>query len=323
MTVSRVMNDDSKVRASTKAKVRASIERLGYSPNVAARNLVGGRQLRICLFYSNPSDAYLNQLLTGALAACTKAGASLIVEQLAPSTDIAQLAEHFGRDWDAAIIPPPLSDSAVLRKLITKHAFPAVFIAGALQSADHHIVRVDDFQASLELTRFLLAKGHQRIGFIKGHPDQSASAQRLKGYLAALSEAGLTQDEALIVQGYFSYRSGMEAADQLLTLEHLPSAIFAANDDMAAGVLASAARHGLTVPNDLSVAGFDDSLIATTVWPNLMTVRQPVAEMVALAITRLKSDLQNPDASTTKLSEIVAHTLIPRDSVQARDSHDF
>jgi LacI family transcriptional regulator len=137
------------------------------------------------------------------------------------------------------------------------------------------------------MTRHLGALGHVRIGFITGNPNQTASAERLDGYRAALADMRLPDDPALVTEGLFTYRSGLDAADRLLDLDDAPSAIFASNDDMAAATVAIAHRRGLDVPSDLTVCGFDDTALATTIWPELTTIRQPVVEMSRMAVELL------------------------------------
>jgi len=135
------------------------------------------------------------------------------------------------------------------------------------------------------MTAYLLELGHTRIAFIKGHPNQTASARRFEGYQAAMQEAGIPPDQNLIQQGYFTYRSGLEATEKLLARKKPATAIFASNDDMAAAAISVAHRRGLDVPRDLSVVGFDDTPTATTVWPELTTIRQPIAAMGTLPLS--------------------------------------
>jgi LacI family transcriptional regulator len=145
------------------------------------------------------------------------------------------------------------------------------------------------------MTTHLLEQGHRRIGYVSGSPDQSASLLRRRGYERALVSFGVDIDETLIVPGDYTYRSGMEAAERLLNLPTRPTAIFAANDDMAAAVVGVAHRLGLDVPGALSVCGFDDTAIATTVWPELTTIRQPVSAMAYRAITILADSVRRKD----------------------------
>jgi len=316
MTVSRVINGETNVREETRARVRASIERLNYAPNISARNLAGAKSLRICLLYGNPSSAYLGELLMGVLEAAREIGAHVVVERThADELNLDDLAAQMNRDWDAMIVPAPISDNPGIWRLVEEHRFPAIFLSSAIKPGLAAEINIDEYAAAHDLTAMLISQGHRRIAFIKGHPDHTAASGRFDGYKAALREAGISLDERLVRQGYFTYRSGLDAADQLLGLDEPPTAIFAANDDMAAGVLASAARHGLSVPRDLSVAGFDNSPIATTVWPNLTTVRQPVADMAALAVKlaarAVRGRLEDGQVDTIRFD----YEIIERDSV--------
>ena len=317
MTVSRVINGDHRVRSTTREKVTESIDRLKYTPNVAARNLAGVKSLRICVLYGNPSSAYLGELLMGALETASEVGANLIIERTDESVSASQIIEHFHRDWDALIVPPPISDVPGIRRLVASEEFPTVFISSATEPGRALEIRIDDYEAARQVTELLVEKGHRRIGFIKGHPNQTVSDMRYRGYCDALAEAGLKKDASLVTQGFFTYRSGLDAADELLEQSDRPTAIFASNDDMAAGVLASAARHGLSVPRDVSVVGFDDSPIATTVWPNLTTVRQPVAEMASQAVSMVVNALRTKSGKVEKDVVILDHHLIARDTVSS------
>jgi LacI family transcriptional regulator len=169
-------------------------------------------------------------------------------------------------------------------------------------------VSMDDTRAAREMTEYLLRLGHRRIGFIEGPPSQVAAPRRRAGHLAALNAAGITVDEALIVPGDFRFRSGLDGCDRLLDLPHPPTALFASNDDMAMGAVVAAQRRRLQVPADLSVAGFDDSPLASLVWPQLTTVRQPVAEMGMSAVDRLVSrEPRVPDAPAAASKPISAY----------------
>jgi LacI family transcriptional regulator len=147
------------------------------------------------------------------------------------------------------------------------------------------------------MTRHLGALGHVRIGLITGNPNQTASGERVEGYRAALDDMGIAFDAELVVEGLFTYRSGLDAADRLLELPVPPSAIFASNDDMAAATVAVAHRKGLDVPGDLTVCGFDDTALATTIWPELTTIRQPVTEMSRTAVDLLVRQIRAHNAT--------------------------
>jgi len=178
-------------------------------------------------------------------------------------------------------------------------------------------VRIDDFNAAREMTQHLIAQGHSRIAFIKGQPTQTASAQRLAGFEAAMEEAGHEVDPGLVIQGFFTYKSGLEAAEKLLARKKIPTAIFASNDDMAAAAISVAHRRGLDVPRDISVVGYDDTPIATTVWPELTTIRQPIAAMAEAAINLLLHKIRRPKDRhlTQAVDHLVPYVLVKRDSV--------
>jgi LacI family transcriptional regulator len=148
-------------------------------------------------------------------------------------------------------------------------------------------VRIDDFAAARDMTSMLLDQRHRRIGFITAPRSLGVFESRRGGYLAALHARGMEIDHDLILEGQMDFRSGFAAAAEMLNLANPPTAIFASNDDMAAGALVAARSLGIDVPNALSVAGFDDTPLATKLWPPLTTVRFPVIEMAELAIEML------------------------------------
>lgn len=318
MTVSRVINGGKNVRDSTRVAVLDAVQRLNYSPNTAARSLAAGEATHIGLLYANPSAAYLSQFLIGALEAARRAGCHLIVEacESESADEQAEATRAFAQtNVQGVILPPPLSDShAVLAELATA-GIPVVTVAMGFTREESLNVRINDFEAAAEMTRHLLDLGHRNIGFIKGHPNHIASHERERGYLSALEEHGLDPSAAQIEQGYFTFRSGLIATERLLQRSSAPSAIFASNDDMAAAAVSVAHRRGLSVPGDLSVTGFDDTLIATTIWPELTTVKQPIAAMAEAALELLLSRLRSGRGAREEFSEsVLTHELIVRES---------
>jgi LacI family transcriptional regulator len=318
MTVSRVINGKRNVKDSTRDAVLRAIGDLNYSPNTAARTLAAGEAIRIGLLYANPSAAYLSQFLLGALEGAHKTGAQLVLEscESESASNQAEGARRFLKSGlDAIILPPPLSDSLAVHSEVAAANIPIVTVAMGLSHKGSLNVRIDDFEAAKEMTSHLIGLGHRRIGFIRGHPNITASSERYRGFVAALAEHGLDPEEAPVEQGYFTYRSGLVAAERLIARNPRPTAIFASNDDMAAAAVNIAHRAGLDVPGDISVAGFDDTAPATTVWPELTTIRQPVAEMAEQAIELLMGGLRNgSDDHARETERVLAHELIVRDS---------
>ena len=322
MTVSRVVNGERYVREETRKTVLASVRVLNYSPNPAARSLAGAQGLRIALLYGNPSASYLGEFLLGALDESGRKSAQLILEKCDVESEKGERSavRNLVRSGvDGVILPPPLCEVASIRRALKENDVAAVAVAPGRPLDDCSCVRIDDYRAAYEMTAYLLAQGHRRIAFIKGHPNQTASGERLHGFSQAMTDAGLAIDKALVVQGYFTYVSGLDAGERLLTLKQRPSAIFASNDDMAAGAVSAAHKRGLDVPRDISIVGFDDTSILAAVWPPLTTIRQPVAQMAELAVNILAAEIRmrKRKGIAETVDRIVPHSLVQRESVAA------
>ncbi|MBS0420457.1 MAG: LacI family DNA-binding transcriptional regulator [Proteobacteria bacterium] len=317
MTVSRVVNGERNVRETTREVVLAAVKDLRYAPNPAARSLAGAQNVRIGLLYSNPSAAYLSEFLLGALDESSRKSAQLMLEKCeAAAGERAAVRRLIEGGVSGVILPPPVCESQVILSELKKACVPTVAVATGRFRPDASCVRIDDFKAAYEMTRHLLTLGHRRIGFIKGHPNQTASGERWLGFESALREADVPIETPTIEQGFFSYRSGLEAAEKLLSAEPRPTAIFASNDDMAAAAVSVAHRRGLEVPRNLSVVGFDDTATATTVWPELTTIRQPIAEMAEAALDLLirKIRKQRDGEILESVDRLVRHELVVRQS---------
>ena len=309
MTVSRVINGEKGVRPQTRSIVDAAIRELNFAPNPAARTLATAGVTRIGLLYSTiPSAAYLSEFLVGVLDQCSQVNAQLIVKKHKPGTDEESAVDGLiEARIDGVILPPPLGDAQTLIEKL-RQAGISIIATGSIRPAPTlPSIGIDDFGAAREMTLHLVHLGHRRIGFITGRPNHASTGLRLAGYRSALTELGIRIDDALIANGNFTYHSGLEAAELLLAMENPPTAIFASNDDMAAATVAVAHRHGLDVPADLSVCGFDDTPLATTIWPELTTIRQPVATMAEEAVTMLVDLIRQQREG---VSEEVPHRLL-------------
>lgn len=291
-TVSRVLNNEANVRPETRARVQEAVTALGYRPNLSARSLAGSRSFLIGLCFDNPNPAYVSEAQIGAIRRCRESGYHLLVEPLDNGSDRPQAeleAMVFNVRVDGVILTPPLSDHPALLAMLDASRAPYVRVSPDRDRDHGPSVFMDDHQAAFEMTRYLLGLGHRRIGFVRGHPNHGASHQRFDGFQAAMAAHGGLVQPDLMAQGFFTFASGVQAAETLLSHPDRPTAVFAASDDMALGVMSVAARMGLSVPSDLSVAGFDDNPAAKVVWPPLTTVRQPIAEMAAAAADLLIS----------------------------------
>ncbi len=285
-TVSRVLNKEKYVSEETKARVDKAVAALNFQPSVAARILAGKRSHQIALIYDNHSPHYIHQIQTGVWARCIEEGVRLLAQPSdAASPD---LVREIGglidqTQVDGVILSSPVTDAHAVLEELERRGVPYVRISPGTEHERSSSVSMDDVQAADDMTSHLIALGHRKIGFIIGHTNHAASDQRLFGYRRALDRAGLAFEPKYVRPGQFDFASGEAAADILLDLATPPTAIFASNDDMAAGVLTVAHRRGLSLPGDLSVAGFDDTALASQLWPPLSTVRQPTRELAYAA----------------------------------------
>ena len=317
MTVSRVVNGEGNVREQTREQVLEAIRKLNYSPNRAARSLAGGEQLRIALMFENPSASYLSEFLMGALEEASRNDIHLEVQRCEASEEaMALMRKLAGEGIHGFILPSPLCDDQKVIDLARELDAVSIAVGPGKAEGLHGAVMIDEFQAAYDMTRHIIDLGHERIGFIVGNPEQVASGRRLNGFRAAMEDSGLTPSEELIVQGRFTYRSGMAGAERLLSAQPQPTAIFASNDDMAAATVAVAHRKHLDVPNDITVCGFDDTAMASTIWPELTTVRQPIREMTAWAVNAIARIVRSrrTEGRPKTQQKILPYTLIRRES---------
>jgi LacI family transcriptional regulator len=246
-----VLNREPNVREKTREKVLEAARALDYQPNLSARSLAGSRSFLIGLFFDNPSPAYINDVQLGAVSRCRESGYHLTIEPVdATSPDLERTVRRIISTLrlDGVILTPPVCDDERVLRTLEAHGTPFVRIAPDGQPDRAPRVGMDDARAAFEMTLNLIDLGHRRIGFIKGHPDHGAAHLRLDGFLSAMAQRGLTPRPEDVLQGWFSSQSGFECAEIMLDRADRPTAIFASNDDMALGVIASANRRRIGVP---------------------------------------------------------------------------
>lgn len=285
-TVSRVLNGHPYVSTDMREKVEAAMRDLDFRPSVAARILSGAKSNQIALIYDNHSPYYMFQIQKGCWDVCHEKGIRLLAQPVdIDDPDVGEQVRGLISEThvDGIVLSSPVTDCEPVLRVLDTLDIPFARISPGINHALTSSVFMDDAQAADDMTTHLVNHGHRRIGFVKGHPNHMASEERLYGYRKALDRAGIAYEPALVRDGAFDFDSGVAAAQALLDLPHPPTAIFAANDDMAAGVLAVAHKRGIEVPLQLSVAGFDDTTLARTVWPPLTTIHQPMAELARTA----------------------------------------
>jgi len=313
-TVSRVLNKSPKVGDETRLAVEAIIKALGYSPSSRARALASGRSYLIAVVQDDPNAHVIGVLQRGIVEVCSRHGYELVVHPVRFSDpDIGLDIEKFVQRSrvDGLIVLPPTSEIAAIPARLTAMGVPSVGIASIAVDAYPGMLISEERAATAELARHLLDLGHRRIAMIEGPPHFRSAQERRTGFLSALEASGLPI-ELELRPGDYGFESGMAAAESLLALERRPTAIFACNDTMAAAVVKTAREAGVSMPDQLSVAGFDDSDLASMISPSLTTIRRPLRDMAKTATELLLAMITQQRSSLP--FEVVEASLVLRRS---------
>ena len=297
-------------------KVKEAAAALDYHPNIAAQSLIARRSFLIGLTYERPSPSYVVELQNGALSRLENGRYRLVV---LPFNHVASRPEELGKlllrtGLDGVLLAPPACDQPVLLDMLERQKLAYARITPHSDLDRGVVVAMDEVAAGKTVAAHVLALGHRRIGIILGDPSHAASKGRLEGYRQAFGEAACSIDEELVVTGDFTYEVGYRVALELLRRVRRPTAILAQNDDMAVAAIAAARDLGLAVPADVSVAGFDNSEVSRTAWPQLTTVHQPVREMAWDAADRLIASLDGEEEAAVPRRRDHVHELLVRAS---------
>ncbi|MTV38354.1 LacI family DNA-binding transcriptional regulator [Duganella radicis] len=288
ITASRAIRGDKYVKQETRQKVLAAAAQVEYTPNVLAQRIRGGSSRLIGVFVHGFGSSVLQDLITSINAAALELGYALLVFN-SPSFDApdrAPTSEVMRTLCDGLLIVMPNSQDALLSKL-ERGSTPCVLINFSARDIDLPVVVGANRAGARQAVEYLIGLGHRRVGFIGGTANTGQSPERRRGYEQALAAAGIDILARYIGQGDFTHPSGYREAKRMLAMAPPPTAIFAANDDMAFGVLDAAQEAGLVVPRDLSVIGYDDVVQASFVFPKLTTLRQPLADIATRAVAEL------------------------------------
>ena len=312
-TVSRVMNGDPTVKARNRTRILEAAEALAYTPNLSARSLAGARSFVIAAFLDaeltmdhwqrGRATDYVARLQLGAIRECRKAGYHFTLELI--DHDPAKLKREV-RDVlqamkpDGIILTPPSCDDPHMLELLDAAQVRYARLGSDTSLPGGVQLHLGDRRGAADVTRHLIDLGHRRIAIIAGPFGASSSAERLAGFRDTMAEAGLAVDESLVQTGDFTFEAGAEKMRTLMDLKARPTAVFACNDEMALGCLATLSELGLDCPDDVSIAGFDDSVGAKFSRPQLTTVQQPVAEMASEAVRRLIDPARYADGPDDK-----------------------
>jgi LacI family transcriptional regulator len=316
-TISRVINGSPLIAEKTRQAILEAIETLGFVPNPQARALAFRRNALIALLHDNPNAQTVLNFQNGVLAAIRDTDFALIVrpvERNSPDiiSDIQTFLER-QRPWGAMFLPP-ISERDDIANLCDKLGVRYIRVGSAILDAPGRCVASNDQQVVEQACKLLIAKGHRKIGFVRGPRGFRSAHEREAGLLAALDHAGLPMPSHYRAEGNYRFESGIDAGRVLLAQDDRPTAIFCSNDEMAAGVLHVARALGIDVPSQLSLIGFDDSPTASQMWPPLTTVRWPIFDMGALAAQKLLPDFL-PIKDAERLPVTLESALVERNSV--------
>ena len=319
-TVSRVINNEPSVLERTRNKVLKAVSELGYQPDLSARSLRSAKSYAIGLVYDNPNPYYVISVQNGVLSVCRENGYGLQIHPCdSSSPNLAEELSNLVRHARLAglVLAPPMSERMELIEHLAANKIPIVRILSAAEDPrdGYPCVFVDDRDAAYAVTEHLIQLGHQRIGFLWGGKAHRSSPERFKGYEDALRHYGIALDKALIVEGDYSFDDGFRGARKLLALKNPPTAIFGSNDEIAAGVLAAAKAANLSVPYDLSIAGFEDSPFSRQCWPALTTAAQATGDIARRATERLIGELKHGRHAEHSIANVgFSPTLVIRGS---------
>lgn len=312
-TVSRVINRSPLLNEETRRKVEEVIADLGYVPNPQARALALRRNFLIGLIHDNPNAQMVLGVQEGILEAIRDTEYALVVrpvDRRSPSMvdDVRNFLEQ--QRLSGVLLLPPISENAELAAMCRSIGCAYVRMGSAPLDDPAHLVASNDRDAVSEAIRHIIALGHRRIGFIAGPPGFRSAGERMAGFEAALEEAGIQIPRSMMADGNYTFDSGRAAAERLLDLSPRPTAIFASNDEMAAGVLHAARQRELRVPEQLSIVGFDDTAIAAHIWPPLTTVRWPIVSMARAAAIKLIDQEQAANEPSLFLSSLIRRASV-------------
>ncbi len=296
-TVSRVVNNSNLVRPETREKVLNAMMRLGYVVNQQARSLRGGRSQVVGLLVPDVGNSYIGSIIRGIDEELAANQYDLMLytthrRKTKESTYVSTITRGLA---DGLLLLLPTNVKAYMESLQAQQ-FPHVLID--YQHVNNNwtsTIQSTNWQGAYEATQYLIKLGHRRIGYMIGQQEMQCSLDRLTGYRTALEEHDIPFDPDLIYEGDFFYSEGYHAASRFLQLTSPPTAIFAANDLSAMGVIEAIRTRGLSIPDHVSVVGFDDIPEAAQMHPGLTTVRQPLEDMGRLAVRMLLKQLNNPD----------------------------
>lgn len=314
-TVSRIINHSPLVRKDTREKVEALMREVGYTPDPLARGLAFRRSFLIGMVYDNPTAQYIVDMQYGALDALRESGFELVVHPCdTRSPGYVDGVRRFVQQQKlhgVMLVPRASEDQNLADMLAEMNCRYTRIVPVGYDDQDGRMIVTHDRDGAAEAADYLLTLGHQDIALITGPLTYRSAIERTEGFVQALAMRGVEVPASRIIEASYTFESGVAAGEKLLSGKTRPTAIFCGNDEMAAGVYKVALRTGVNVPRDLSVVGFDDSPLASRLWPSLTSVRRHTRDTGRIAATTLIRS----DTAPLPVASVRPH-LIVRDSCQ-------
>jgi LacI family transcriptional regulator len=313
-TVSRVINKSPLLSEKTRAIVEKVIADTGYVPNPQARALALRHNFVIAVIHDNPNAQFLVKVQQGILEQLKDTEYGMMVQPVDRNSPT--MVDSVRRFLDlqrpyGVVLLPPISANEELVELCHSYGCKYVRMASVELDTPEHMVASNDRAAVRDAVSYLIEIGHRRIGLIAGPDGFLSAVERGGGYEQAMRDAGLTIDPDLVREGSYTFESGVAVGLSLMHGAVRPTAIFAANDEMAIGAMIAARQLGIEVPSGLSIIGFDDTPLSSHIWPSLTTVRWPIIGMARAAARKLIAKEGDPPTEET----LLLSSLIKRGSV--------
>ena len=314
-TVSRVINGSPAVNKSTRDGIQLIIDEIGYRPDPQARGLAFRRSYLVGLIYDNPNPQYVVNVQLGILDGLRGTGFELVVHPCDRNSDnfiedarkFIELQKLYG-----VVVTPSVSEDERLAEVLRDIGCEYVRIASVALDQEQRMIVTNDRIGGREAGKHLGELGHTRVAMVTGRRSFRSAHERREGFEEGLGEFGVEVLPEYVAQGDYTFESGLARGAELIDLDPPPTAIFAANDEMAAGVMQSALIAGLKVPDELSVVGFDNFQTATRIWPRLTTVATPSRDVGMLAARQLLRAAHDPGMKPA--SNQTMPRLVRRDS---------
>ena len=313
-TVSRIINRSPLVREKTREKVEALMREVGYVPDPLARGLAFRRSFLIGMIYDNPTAQYIVDIQYGMLDALRGSAFELVVHPCnSGSPDYVDGVRRFVQQQKlhGAVLVPRVSEDQALADMLAEVGCRYVRVAAVSMDAPERMVVTHDREGAAEVADYLHGLGHRDIAMVTGPAGYGSSVERMQGFLGALERHGVALPAGRIVEADYSFESGIAAAERLLGEASRPTAVFCCNDEMAAGFYRVALRMGIRIPEQLSIVGYDDSPLASRLWPPLTSVRRDTRDTGRMAAAMLL-----PSWDDVRPAVGVRPHLVARDSCQ-------